>query len=143
MNPYDPAMASLVGAKRPPLQSMVWLAKVYGQVSGMGHRGKAMVWLMADRTAVVVQNAPNEPDSVTRTVYPIDRVQVRPPGVAIHIASDPDHLPADDQPLVIDVVEAPCVCGAGPAAVAIPQPLEAGHKIDLRAATEMPEWVIR
>lgn len=139
-----PSMTGLVGNKRPPLQSMLWIAKVYGQVSGLGHRGKAMVWIMEDQTAVVVQNAPGEPDGVKRATYPIDRVVVRPPGVAIHVTPDPDRpQESGDAPMIIDVVEASCVCGAGPTATAIPTPLQDGFKVDIRQTGTKPKWVTR
>ena len=121
---------TLVGKNRPPLHSMRYAVKMYGLVSGLGHGGNGMAWVMDDQKIVVVQNSSTSPDGVQRTVYPVTEVRVS--GIGLTAETDTGTL---------SVVQAPCVCGAGPTATAMPQTPDPGHKIDLQPLTEMPGWV--
>lgn len=121
---------SIIGRHRPELQSLRFAVKMYGVVSGLGHAGNAMVWALDDQTVVLVQNAPNEPDGVRRTVYPVTEVKVSDRG-----------LTAETDTGTLMLIQAPCVCGAGPTATAFPAAPDPGHKIDLQPAPVMPEWV--
>lgn len=124
-------MTTLVGRNRPELHSMRFAIKMYGLVSGLGHGGNGMVWVMSDQTVVVVQNSPTaQPEGVARSVYPVSEVRVSGLG-----------LTAETETGTLSVVQAPCVCGAGPTATAFPAYPEVGKKIDLQPMTEMPEWV--
>jgi hypothetical protein len=110
---------------------MRYAIKMYGLVSGQGHSGNGMVWALDDQTIVVVQNSPtSQPEGVTRSVYPVTEVRVSSLG-----------LTASTDTGDISVVQAPCVCGAGPTATAFPAYPEPGKKIDLQPLTEMPGWV--
>lgn len=118
----------------PPLQRMRFALKAYGKASGQGHRGDAMLWIMEDQRAVLVQNAHGEPDGVRRIEYPVEKVTVTSFGVMVAI-------PGQDEALAL--VQAPCVCGAGPTATALPEPMLEGHRLDLQTVDTMPEWVVR
>jgi hypothetical protein len=122
---------TLVGRHRPELHSMRYAIKMYGLVSGLGHSGNGMAWVMDDQTVVVVQNSPTaQPEGVTRSVYPVTEIRVSGLG-----------LMAETDTGTLSIVQAPCVCGAGPTATAFPAAPEPGKKIDLQPLTEMPEWV--
>lgn len=121
---------TIIGRHRPELQSVRYAVKMYGLVSGPGHSGNAMVWALDDQTIVVVQNASNEPDGVRRSTYPVTSLRVSSLGMTA--ATDVGE---------ISLVQAPCVCGAGPTATALPTVTEVGKKIDLQPLTEMPGWI--
>lgn len=127
-------MPGLVGNRKPPLQSVRFAAKMYGQIQGMSHHGKAMVWLLDDptNTAVVVQNAPGTEDGVSRTTYDVEAVKVSSMGMTVGTTQG-DLL----------VIQAPCTCGAGLTATALPMTALPGHKIDLQPAEVMPAWIRR
>jgi hypothetical protein len=121
---------TLVGRHRPELHSVRYAVKMYGLVSGLGHGGNGMAWVLDDQTIVVVQNSPATPDGVQRTVYPVTEVRVSGLGMT-----------AETDTGTLSIVQAPCVCGAGPTATALPTLPDVGKKIDLQPLTEMPPWV--
>jgi hypothetical protein len=122
---------SIVGGKhRPNLHSLRYAVKMYGLVTGNGRGGNAMAWVMSDQTVIVIQNDPSDPEGVKRTVYPVTEVKVSSLG-----------LTASTDTGEISIVQAPCVCGAGPTAIAYPEMPPAGTKLDLQPMVEMPEWV--
>lgn len=124
---------TLVGRHRPDLFSLRYAVKMYGLVSGLGHSGNGMVWVMDDQTVVVVQNSNAQTDQaegVKRTVYPVTGITVSGLG-----------LTAETDTGTLSVVQAPCVCGAGPTATAYPALPGVGQKIDLQPMAEMPGWV--
>jgi hypothetical protein len=122
---------TIIDRHRPELHSMRYAVKMYGLVSGLGHSGNGMAWVMDDQTVVVVQNSPStQPEGVKRTVYPVTEVRVSGLG-----------LTAETDTGTLSVVQAPCVCGAGPTATALPTSPDVGKKIDLQPLTEMPGWV--
>lgn len=126
---------TLVGRHRPELHSMRYAAKMYGLVSGNGHSGNGMLWVMDDHTVVVVQNSNSPSDQaegVSRSVYPVTSVSVSSLGLTAETDTGP-----------VSVVQAPCVCGAGPTATAFPALPDPGKKIDLQPLTEAPEWMHR
>lgn len=122
---------TIVGRHRPELHSVRYALKMYGLVSGLGHSGNGMVWALSDGTIVVIQNSPNaQPDGVARSVYPVTDVRVSGMG-----------LTAETDTGTISVVQAPCVCGAGPTATAYPAYPDPGKKIDLQPMEAMPDWI--
>lgn len=126
---------TLVGRNRPvPLVVPIHI-RAYGALTGDGRTGNAMLWVLADRTAVVVRNNYTSADGVMRTVHPVNIVRVSPHGVTISTMDDgPD--------LVLTL--APCVCGAGNVARAMPVPTpEDGNRVTTEVASEMPEWITR
>ena len=121
---------TIVGRNRPELQSLRFAAKMYGLISGLGHSGNAMIWVMSDQTVVVVQNSSSEPEGVRRSTYPVTSVRVS--GIGLTAETDTGTL---------SMVQAPCVCGAGPTATAFPAVIEPAKKLDLQPVTEMPDWI--
>jgi hypothetical protein len=121
---------SIVGRHRPELHSMRFALKMYGLVTGNGHGGNGMLWAMDDHTVVVIQNDAGSPEGVRRTIYPVTEIRVSSLG-----------LTASTDTGNISVVQAPCVCGAGPTATASPGTVDVGKKIDLQPMTEMPGWI--
>lgn len=124
---------TLVGRHRPDLFSLRFAVKMYGVVTGLGHAGNAMAWVMDDRTLVLVQNSNAQSDQmegVRRTVYPVTEVRVS--GMGLTAETDSGSL---------SIIQAPCVCGAGPTATAYPALPDVGTKMDLQPMTEMPDWI--
>lgn len=123
---------TLVGRHRPELFSLRYAIRMYGLINGQGHSGNAMAWVMDDQTLVVVQNSNAQADQegVKRTVYPVTSVTVSSLG-----------LTAETDTGQISLVQAPCVCGAGPTATAYPALPDVGKKIDIQPLVEMPAWV--
>jgi hypothetical protein len=122
---------TLVGRHRPDLHSMRYAIKMYGVVSGLGHGGNGMVWVMDDQTVIVIQNTSDQSEGgVKRTIYPVSQVTVSGLG-----------LTAETDTGTLSLIQAPCVCGAGPTAIAYPAMPDPGKKLDLQPLTEMPDWV--
>lgn len=121
---------SIVGRHRPELHSMRFALKMYGLVTGNGHGGNGMLWAMDDHTVVVIQNDAGSPEGVRRTIYPVTEIRVSSLG-----------LTASTDTGNISVVQAPCVCGAGPTANAYPVVADVGKKMDLQPMDAMPDWI--
>ena len=88
---------------------------------------------MDDQTVVVVQNSNAQQDQaegVRRTIYPVTEVRVSGLG-----------LTAETDTGTLSVVQAPCVCGAGPTATAWPVMPDVGKKVDLQPMDSMPDWI--
>lgn len=108
--------------KAPAKIPVEFVSKVWGHHSGAPGvpNGNAMTWIMAPAPAdpdpdrhgphvIVVFNAPM--GAVTRIVLPVTRVEATPHGITVLLA---------DGVTQYMVVQAPCVCGAGPAGTADP-----------------------
>ena len=89
-----------------------------------------MVWALDDHNVVVIQNSSDEPDGVKRTAYPVTEMRVSGMG-----------LVAETDTGTLSVVQAPCVCGAGPTANAYPVVADVGKKMDLQPMDAMPDWI--
>ena len=132
-----------------PRQKVEFVLRVYGTLSRTGQwapqkYGKAMVWILADRTMVIVQNDPSDPRTVVRSVYPIDQVEVTSKWMRVTFQT-PLHALGDEvaqwEASSLAVVTAPCVCGAGPTGVATPVPPRANVAIDIEPAKTVPDWI--
>jgi hypothetical protein len=131
-----------------PRQSVVFVLRVYGNLyqstpRAPQHYGKAMVWILEDRTMVIVQNSLTS-GGVDRFVYPIDTVSASPKGMVVRFPVPEDAVPSEYAEWAdtnLTVVAAPCVCGAGPTGVATPiLPVE-GMYTDVVPAKSMPDWI--
>jgi hypothetical protein len=132
-----------------PRQTVVFVLRMYGslyQNSPLApqHYGKAMVWIMEDRTMVIVQNSLSQRGGVDRHVYPVNTVSASAKGMTITFNPPEDAVPSEYAAwaeATLTVVAAPCVCGAGPTGVATPiAPIE-GIYIDVEPAKSVPEWI--
>jgi hypothetical protein len=107
--------------KAPTKIPVEYVSKVWGHHSGAPGvpSGNAMTWIMVpdpkdpdpDRHGphvIVVFNAPM--GAVTRVVLPILRVEATSRGITVVLADGTQYM----------VLQAPCVCGAGPAGTAYP-----------------------
>ena len=132
-----------------PRQTAEFVLRTYGTLSQTGRfapqkYGKAMVWIMSDRTMVIIQNDPSNPNGVIRSTYPIREVEVTPKWMKVTLQT-PVHAVGDEiaewEQSYLGVVAAPCVCGAGPTGVAAPLKAENGTYVDIVPAKSVPDWV--
>lgn len=106
--------------------------------------GKAMVWILEDRTAVIIQNDPR--GGVVRHVYDVDTVEASPGGMRITFQPPPQLLDSEREIWAethLDVIAASCICGAGPTGTAMPVVAPEGYRVNLVSAQHVPEWINR
>jgi hypothetical protein len=133
-----------------PRQKVVFILRMYGNLYQNSplvpqHYGKAMVWILEDRTMVIVQNSLTT-GGVDRHVYPIDTVTASPKGMVVRFPTPVDAVPSEYAAwaeATLTVVAAPCVCGAGPTGVATPVPPVEGMLTDVEPAKSVPDWINR